>query len=258
MSNLPIGVFIGILGLVGVLVPLLREHIGRREKALWTFVMFVLLILEIRVIYADRDRHDKEQREAQEQSEKNFSRIADGITLGIKQNQLHFDSTMARLKEQRGREAVSLQRLELLAKNNQILPDDELRANALGVADEMYTIDQERYQQYKYWVEYYPDAKNRARRLNQQAEIERLTAEETKKRNDTNEKMRAAWFESGLIDRAKLVRAQLEKRLPLNTKVHLNKDIIAAFDGKFAADDPHPLAAASDYLDQLGRQLPKK
>jgi len=45
----PIGVWIGILGLLGVIVPLIRDltKIGRREKAAWTFVMFALLLLEI-------------------------------------------------------------------------------------------------------------------------------------------------------------------------------------------------------------------
>ena len=42
------GFFIAILALLGVLVPLLREHIGKREKALWTVVMLGLMILELR------------------------------------------------------------------------------------------------------------------------------------------------------------------------------------------------------------------
>lgn len=59
----PVGVFIAVLALLGVLVPLFRDlpKIGKREKAFWTFVMFALVGLEIRSIYLDRDAHDREQ-----------------------------------------------------------------------------------------------------------------------------------------------------------------------------------------------------
>jgi hypothetical protein len=46
-----VGLFIAVLALVGVLVPLLREHIGKREKAAWTLIMFILVGLEIRSMY---------------------------------------------------------------------------------------------------------------------------------------------------------------------------------------------------------------
>jgi hypothetical protein len=47
----PVGLFIAILGVVGVVVPWLREHIGKREKAFWTFTFCLLLFLEIRSLH---------------------------------------------------------------------------------------------------------------------------------------------------------------------------------------------------------------
>jgi hypothetical protein len=91
-----VGVFIAVLGLLGVLVPLLRDlnQIGRREKALWTFVMFFLVWLEIRSIYLDRDTHDKEQAAARQEQLEQFGKIAQGINTTSTSNQQHFDATM--------------------------------------------------------------------------------------------------------------------------------------------------------------------
>ncbi len=50
----PPGVFIGMLALLGVVVPIVRERIGPREKAVWTAAFFVLLILELFAVYAER------------------------------------------------------------------------------------------------------------------------------------------------------------------------------------------------------------
>jgi hypothetical protein len=92
----PVGVWIGILGLLGVLVPLIRdiERIGKREKAVWTFIMFSLLLLEIKSVYQDRNEHDEEQAEARERETKNFQSIAKEIEGAIEQSQQHFDATM--------------------------------------------------------------------------------------------------------------------------------------------------------------------
>jgi hypothetical protein len=92
----PIGVFIAVLGLLGVLVPLYRDlgKISKREKAIWTSIMFMLLLLEIRSIYLDRKQHDKEQAEARTTEVNHFKAIADGITGAIQQDRVHFDATM--------------------------------------------------------------------------------------------------------------------------------------------------------------------
>jgi hypothetical protein len=61
----PVGVWIGVLGLLGVVVPLFRDisKIGKPEKAVWTFVLFALLLLEIKTVYQDRNEDDAEQAE---------------------------------------------------------------------------------------------------------------------------------------------------------------------------------------------------
>src|ERR1700728_1394172 len=96
----PVGVFIAILGVVGVLVPIFRplEKIGSREKAVWTILVFALLLLEIRSIYLDREVHDKEQAEARASEERNFESIATGIQRSIDQSKADFDATMGKSK----------------------------------------------------------------------------------------------------------------------------------------------------------------
>jgi hypothetical protein len=56
----PVGVYIGILGLLAVVVPLVREKAGKKERAAWTALMFTLLLLEIKSIYQDRDEHQQQ------------------------------------------------------------------------------------------------------------------------------------------------------------------------------------------------------
>jgi hypothetical protein len=92
----PVGVWIGILGLLGVIVPLVRDpqRIGKREKAIWTFVLFAFLLLEIKSVYQDRNEHDTEQRLARERSEHNFQTIANGISETIRTSERQFEATM--------------------------------------------------------------------------------------------------------------------------------------------------------------------
>jgi hypothetical protein len=96
----PVGVWIGILGLLGVLVPLFRDlpKIGKSEKAFWTFVMFALLLLEIKSAYQDRAEHDEEQANARTEQLNQFSKIAEGIKTTTTINQEHFDATMGSIK----------------------------------------------------------------------------------------------------------------------------------------------------------------
>jgi len=77
----PVGTFIAVLAIFGVFVPLYRpwEKIGRREKAIWTIVMFALLWLELRTLYLDRDDHDAEQVYVRCAELQSFQKIADGI-----------------------------------------------------------------------------------------------------------------------------------------------------------------------------------
>jgi hypothetical protein len=92
----PVGISIALLGLLGVIVPLIRDlqKIRRREKSIWTLVFFVLLLAEIKAVYQDRNEHDREQREVRERSEQNFQNIAQGIRDSIKQSDDHFKTTL--------------------------------------------------------------------------------------------------------------------------------------------------------------------
>lgn len=53
----PVGVWIGFLALFGVLVPYFRDKVGGCEKALWTFIFFGLLLLEMKSVYQDRNEN---------------------------------------------------------------------------------------------------------------------------------------------------------------------------------------------------------
>jgi hypothetical protein len=92
----PVGTFISFLALLGVLVPLYREwgKIGRREKAVWTAVMFALLLLELRTLYLDRDEHDRQQEYAQCQQLHSFQSIADTLKSSITTAQGQYQSTI--------------------------------------------------------------------------------------------------------------------------------------------------------------------
>jgi hypothetical protein len=97
----PVGVFIAILGLLGVLVPLFREwgKISKLEKATWTFVMFVFVLLELKSIYQDRNAHDKEQAAARAEELRSFKEIANGIDTSIENSHKQFDATMTKAQE---------------------------------------------------------------------------------------------------------------------------------------------------------------
>jgi hypothetical protein len=100
----PVGVFIAILGLLGVLVPLFRDlaKIGKREKALWTAVLFLLVGLEIRSIYLERAEHDRKEAEARATQLKGFNDIAGGIKETIQQSQQQFAATMGGINQNIG------------------------------------------------------------------------------------------------------------------------------------------------------------
>jgi hypothetical protein len=93
----PVGTFIGVLGGVGVIVPWLfrpPDKMGRTEKAIWTFLMLLLVWLEIRTLYLDRDEHDAEQNQARCEQIERFGNIAKGIEKSVQQSQQQYDSTI--------------------------------------------------------------------------------------------------------------------------------------------------------------------
>jgi hypothetical protein len=92
-----VGVFIGALGLLGVLAPLLREHIGRTEKAVWTIVLTVCLILELRSIHLEEVKHDREQDFAVCQQLHSFQAIADTLGAAVTSGQKQYDTTIQHL-----------------------------------------------------------------------------------------------------------------------------------------------------------------
>lgn len=120
----PVGVWIGVLGFLGVLAALIRDatKIGRREKAAWVFVMFALLLLEIKSVYQDRNEHDKEQAETRQRETNSFATIAEGINHTIEMSAQQFDATMKRSDS-----VIGLQRQSLndLAGTVKTLTGDE-------------------------------------------------------------------------------------------------------------------------------------
>lgn len=98
----PVGVWIGVLGLLGVVVPLVRDitKIGRREKAIWTGVMFLLLLLELKTLYQDRREHDQEQANARTEQLLQFENIARGIQRNLEAGEQDFEATSEQSQQQ--------------------------------------------------------------------------------------------------------------------------------------------------------------
>lgn len=122
----PVGLWIGMLGLVGVLVPLLRDvaKLGKREKALWTSIMFALLLLEIKSVYQDRNEHDAQQKEARELETENFRTIADGIEDSIRQSRENFTGTMKRSDQIMSRVAATIKHTARIEKDTGVILAD--------------------------------------------------------------------------------------------------------------------------------------
>src|SRR5712692_1429150 len=91
----PVGVFIAILAVVSVVVPFFRDlaKIGRLEKTVWTLVMLVLMLLEVKSIYQERDTHDREQRQAREEELERSKSIADDIKTSLEKMEKIVDLT---------------------------------------------------------------------------------------------------------------------------------------------------------------------
>lgn len=92
--HLSIGVFIGVLGFLGVVVPLFRGKMGRLEKAAWMAFLAILLILEIRSIHLDQVQHDREKALASCEELRSFQEIASTLKSSIAASQTQFDTTI--------------------------------------------------------------------------------------------------------------------------------------------------------------------
>src|ERR1035438_1027375 len=91
--------FIGILGFLGVVVPLVRERVGRREKAVWTLVLAALLFLEIRSINLEDIKHDREQAFARCEELRSFKIIANTLSQSITQGQVQYQTTLGHVDD---------------------------------------------------------------------------------------------------------------------------------------------------------------
>jgi hypothetical protein len=67
---------------------------GKGEKAIWTLLMVVLVLLELRTLYLDRDEHDQEQALARCEQLQSFQQIATTLGTAISTSQTQFAETM--------------------------------------------------------------------------------------------------------------------------------------------------------------------
>ena len=123
--HVPVGVYIAILALVGVLVPLLREKVGKREKAFWTLFLTVLLILELRSIYRDRDEHDRAQTQIRNTEQQRFD-----------QTMNRFDVIVASVQEVQ-RTTIALGKARAQSRRIVSLPQQSLKKRATDLSVEI-------------------------------------------------------------------------------------------------------------------------
>jgi hypothetical protein len=92
---------------------------GRGEKALWTLLMIVLVGLELRTLYLDRNEHDREQAYAACERLERFGQIADKMDSAISTSQSQFNATMDKFS---GDEQVRQQQFNAtIEKSNKIV-----------------------------------------------------------------------------------------------------------------------------------------
>lgn len=94
-----IGVFIAILAALGIVVPLLIEKMGTREKIIWIFVLVGLTGLELRSITLDGKEQAAEQALAECRQLQNFKAIGNTLSGDIDINQRHFNETMGQFSQ---------------------------------------------------------------------------------------------------------------------------------------------------------------
>ncbi len=72
---------------------------GRNEKAIWTSLMVLLLLFEVRTLYLDRDEHDAEQAQARCEEIERFGQIAGQLQQAIKESEQQFGITIEGVQE---------------------------------------------------------------------------------------------------------------------------------------------------------------
>ncbi|HXX44879.1 MAG TPA: hypothetical protein VEJ38_09125 [Candidatus Acidoferrales bacterium] len=72
---------------------------SRVEKAIWTAMMLVLVLLEITSIYKEQREHDAEQAEARALQLQGFQNIANGVNTTINESQQQFAATMSNIQK---------------------------------------------------------------------------------------------------------------------------------------------------------------
>jgi len=95
--HLSVGVGIGILGFLGVVVPLVRERIGRKERAIWTALLAILLFLELRSIRLDQIQHDREQAFASCEQLQSFQKLAATLESTAAASKSQYESTIGQV-----------------------------------------------------------------------------------------------------------------------------------------------------------------
>jgi len=114
-KKLPPGVFIAVLGFMAALYALIPT-ITAREKALWVLCFFLLMVLEITVLYRERNRHDKEMVQSQAESTQRFTESMCRFEQLLKASDSH---------------AIALMRLQQVIND----PADSLKKRALQLSE---------------------------------------------------------------------------------------------------------------------------
>jgi hypothetical protein len=98
------GIGVTVMAIAGALMAARVRPTGL-EKALWVFMMFALLLVEIAAIRKDREERDTamtnllaEEKAARSEAESNFADIGKRIEATVKQSQEHFEATMDSVK----------------------------------------------------------------------------------------------------------------------------------------------------------------
>ena len=92
-------VALGFLSVVAVIMTVRADRFSHGERVVYVLIAFVLFGVEMRAIYADRDKHDKEEAEARRLQLDGFRQIGDGLTDAIRKSDEHFTATMGRTNE---------------------------------------------------------------------------------------------------------------------------------------------------------------
>jgi hypothetical protein len=207
------GVFIAILAFVAAAVTF-WDHPPRWVKALSIAVFLFLMVGEVWMMSADRERNDADQEAARSREELNFKTIAAGIQGSIEQSRSDFDVTMGQFAAQRGNLARLQQqetRLEheLSEKPLSDMSSAELATKARVIAHQMRACLQNyQYQDNELSMIYYDHLEGQGSGMTAKDKRE-WKEEEGKKRNDL--KLQYEAFARIIIAAANRIRAQMVK-----------------------------------------------